>query len=49
MEEGTGDKVDVEVADRVSLSAGSQKPRFAPCGHRMRVDRQSHWYSLCWW
>jgi hypothetical protein len=29
MEEGTGDKVDVELADMVSLSAGSQKPRFA--------------------
>jgi hypothetical protein len=29
MVEGTGDKVNAEVADRVSLSAGSQKPRFA--------------------
>jgi hypothetical protein len=29
MEEGTGDKVNVEVADRVSLSAGSRKPYFA--------------------
>jgi hypothetical protein len=28
-EEGTGDKVDAEVTDRVSLSAGSRKPRFA--------------------
>jgi hypothetical protein len=28
-EEGTDDKVDVEVADRVSLSAESRKPRFA--------------------
>jgi hypothetical protein len=28
-EEGTDDKVDAEVADRVSLSAGSRKPRFA--------------------
>jgi hypothetical protein len=28
-EEGTGDKVDTEVADRVSLSTGSRKPRFA--------------------
>jgi hypothetical protein len=27
-EEGTDDKVDAEVADRVSLSARSQKPRF---------------------
>jgi hypothetical protein len=26
--EGTGDKVDTEVADRVSLLAGSQKPHF---------------------
>jgi hypothetical protein len=29
MKEGTGDKVDAEVADRVSLSTGSRKPRFA--------------------
>jgi hypothetical protein len=29
MEEGTGDKVDAEVANRVSLSVGSRKPRFA--------------------
>jgi hypothetical protein len=29
MEDGTGDKVDAEVADRVSLSPGSRKPRFA--------------------
>jgi hypothetical protein len=29
MEEGTGNKVDVEVVDRVGLSAGSRKPRFA--------------------
>jgi hypothetical protein len=28
MEEGTGDKVDAEVADRVSLLVGSQKPCF---------------------
>ncbi len=28
-EEGTGDKVDTKVADRVSLSTGSRKPRFA--------------------
>jgi hypothetical protein len=28
-EEGTGDKVDAEVADKVSLSVGSQKPHFA--------------------
>jgi hypothetical protein len=28
MEEGTNDKVDAEVADRVSLSIESQKPRF---------------------
>jgi hypothetical protein len=28
MEEGTGDKVDAEVADRVSISAESRKPRF---------------------
>jgi hypothetical protein len=28
-EEDTGDKVDAEVADRVSLSVGSQKPLFA--------------------
>jgi hypothetical protein len=27
-EEGTGDKVGAEVANRVSLSAGSWKPRF---------------------
>jgi hypothetical protein len=27
-EEGTGDKVDTEVVDRVSLSAESQKTRF---------------------
>jgi hypothetical protein len=27
--EGTSNKVDVEVIDRVSLSVGSQKPRFA--------------------
>jgi hypothetical protein len=27
-EEGIGDKVDAEVTDRVSLSAGSWKPRF---------------------
>jgi hypothetical protein len=26
--EGTNDKVDAEVADRVSLLAGSRKPRF---------------------
>jgi hypothetical protein len=26
--EGTGDKADAEVADRVSLSVGSWKPRF---------------------
>jgi hypothetical protein len=29
MEEGTGDKVDAEVADRMSLSAESRKFRFA--------------------
>jgi hypothetical protein len=29
MEEGTGDKVDAEVANRVSLSAGSRKSCFA--------------------
>jgi hypothetical protein len=29
MKEGTGDKVDAEVADRVSLSTGSRRPRFA--------------------
>jgi hypothetical protein len=28
MDEGTGDKAEAEVADRVSLSAGSQKPHF---------------------
>jgi hypothetical protein len=28
-EEGIGDKVDVEVAERVSLSVGSRKPHFA--------------------
>jgi hypothetical protein len=28
MEEGTGDKSNAKVADRVSLSAGSQKSRF---------------------
>jgi hypothetical protein len=28
-EEGTGDKVNAEVADRVSLLAESQKPYFA--------------------
>jgi hypothetical protein len=28
MEEGTSDKIDVQVADRVSLSAGSWKPHF---------------------
>jgi hypothetical protein len=28
-EEGTGDKVDPEVADRVSLLTGSRKPLFA--------------------
>jgi hypothetical protein len=28
-EEGIGNKVDVELADWVSLSAGSWKPRFA--------------------
>jgi hypothetical protein len=28
-EDGTGDKVGAEVADTVSLSVGSQKPRFA--------------------
>jgi hypothetical protein len=27
--EGTSNKVDAEVIDRVSLSVGSQKPRFA--------------------
>jgi hypothetical protein len=27
--EGTSDKVDAKVADRVSLSAGSRKPRFS--------------------
>jgi hypothetical protein len=29
MEEGTNDKVDAEVADKVSLSIESQKPCFA--------------------
>jgi hypothetical protein len=28
-EEGTGDKVDAKVADRVSLSVDSWKPRFS--------------------
>jgi hypothetical protein len=28
MKEGTGDKVDAIVADRVSLLVGSRKPRF---------------------
>jgi hypothetical protein len=29
MEESTGDKVDVKMVDRVSLSADSRKPRLA--------------------
>jgi hypothetical protein len=28
MEEGTGDKVNAKVANRVSLSTGSRKPHF---------------------
>jgi hypothetical protein len=51
MEEGTCDKVDAEVADRVSLSAESWKPfrpktLLHPHDHRMRIDQRIHRYGL---
>jgi hypothetical protein len=41
-EEGTGDKVDAEVVDRVSLPGRKPEASLQPRGHRMRIVQRCH-------